>query len=154
MMKASDEQRPLDPDQLIGTWRLQSCEGRSADGQVIYPYGEAPEGMLMYDAHGHMIVILMRRSRPLFVGGDVLRGTAEELRAAFEGFDAYCGTYTLDVSQATVTHHLVAARFPNWVGTDQVRHVTLRQDRLALSTPPILGGGTEWTFSLIWQPAM
>lgn len=153
-MMAADESLPLDPDRLIGTWRLRACEGRSADGQVMYPYGEAPQGMLVYDAHGSMIVILMRRGRPLFASGDVLRGTAEELRAAYEGFDAYCGTYTLDASRGTVTHHLVAARFPNWVGTDQVRYVTLRQDRLELSTPPILGGGSEWTFSLVWQPAM
>jgi hypothetical protein len=120
---------------------------------MMYPFSEVPVGMLMYDAYGSMLVILMRRGRPLFASGDVFRGTAEEIQAAFEGFEAYCGTYTLDASHGVITHHPTAARFPNWVGKDQMRHVTLIQDQLHLSSSPLMAGGTEWTFSLIWQRA-
>lgn len=38
----------------------------------------------------------------------------EEVRAAFMGFDTYCGTYKIDTVKGTVTHQIEGARFPNW----------------------------------------
>lgn len=38
--------------------------------------------------------------------GDMMKGTPEELKAAFEGFDAYCGTYDINDAYSSVTHHL------------------------------------------------
>lgn len=145
--------RPLPEEQLGGTWRLLSCEARSESGEVIYPYGEEPAGMLMYDAAGNMTVVLMRRGRPHFASGDLVKGTAEELKVAFEGFDAYCGRYTVDGASHTVTHHVLASKFPNWVGTEQVRYATVSGDRLDLSSPSLMARGEAWIVSLLWQRA-
>lgn len=145
------EQIPLQPENLIGTWSLISCEGRSSSGDVLYPYGLDPIGMLMYERSGYMSVVLMRRGRPPFKAADPLGGSPEEIRAAFEGCDAYCARYTLDTSQRTVTHHLIASRFPNWEGSEQIRSVSLSEDRLDLSAPPIMVRGMEWTFCLKWE---
>jgi hypothetical protein len=95
----------------------------------------------------------MRRGRPRFAAGDPLDGAPEEIKAAFEGFDAYCGTYTLDEAAGVVTHRVLASRFPNWEGTDQVRRVELDGDRLHLATPPILARGAEWVVAVTWQRA-
>jgi hypothetical protein len=143
----------LEPERLTDTWRLITCEARSAEGAVLYLYGEDPIGTLMYDAKGNMIGIIMRAGRPRFASGDVLNGTSEEVRAAFEGCEAHTGTYEVDAAAGTVTHQIIAARFPNWEGTSQVRHVELNGNRLAIRTPPIALRGTTWTFGLVWERA-
>jgi pimeloyl-ACP methyl ester carboxylesterase len=65
----TDEQRPLALERLIGTWHLQSCEGRSADGQVIYPYIDMAEKALRAKEW-----IMYTRIRTIPVKPDGLRG--------------------------------------------------------------------------------
>jgi len=137
--------------QLTGTWKLISCETRSSNGEVAYPYGKDPFGMLMYDPCGKLFfALLMRRDRPKFASNDPWRGTPEEIKAAFEGFNAYCGTYEVNEEKGTVTHHVEGSMFPNWVGMDQIRFFKYSDDQLLLSTPPILLGGKQSTAHLIW----
>jgi hypothetical protein len=50
-------------EQPIGAWKLGSCEARSSSGEVSYPYGRNPFGMLVYDSDGNVFVLLMRRAR-------------------------------------------------------------------------------------------
>jgi hypothetical protein len=138
-------------DRLVGSWKLVSIYGESTGGEVFYPYGEDPVGLLMYDPPGNMSAVLMRRGRPRFASGDMANGTPQELKEAFEGFDAYCGTFTVDVAKGTVTHHVAASRFPNWEGTDQVRHFELAGDVLRIYSAPILARGTEWTVHVVWE---
>jgi hypothetical protein len=134
---------------LMGTWQYISLSGRNTAGDVIYPYGEHLYGMLMYDPGGNMSALLMNPDRPRFLSGDMMNGTPDELEAAFEGFDAYCGTYTLDEQNATITHHVKGAKFPNWVGTDQVRFYEISGDTLRISAPPIMAHGDEWIFEAV-----
>ena len=133
----------LNEADLIGTWRLNACEGRADDGAVLLLYSDNPEGMLVYNPDGSMMVILMKPDRPLFESPDLLKGTDEEIRTALEGFNAYCGRFVLDPEAGTVTHHLEQALFPNWIATQHVRYVSLEKGQLSLSAPPILVGGIE-----------
>jgi hypothetical protein len=137
-------------EQLVGAWKLVSFEARSSNGEVSYPYGRNAFGMLMYDAGGNVFVLLMRRDRPKFASDDLWRGTPEEIKAAFEGFVAYCGTYEVDEEKGTVTHHVEGSHFPNWAGTDQVRLFKCSGDQLTLSTPPTPLGGRQSTVHFIW----
>ena len=105
----------------------------------------------MYDTKGYMSVLLMRTGRAKFVSGDPLGGSSEEIKEAFEGFDAYCGTYEVNAKEGTVTHHVKGSRFPNWEGTDQLRYFEFFGNRLILKTPPIPALDTEWVVSLIWE---
>jgi hypothetical protein len=98
----------------------------------------------MYDAKGNISALLMNPDHPLFVSGDMKKGTPEEIKAAYEGFDAYCGTYTIDMEKGTVTHHVFGSKFPNWVGTDQVRFFKISGDTLRITAPPILAGSVQW----------
>ncbi len=135
---------------IVGTWRFISMEARSPKGEVIYPYGENIFGRLIYTAEGFMSVLLMNPDRPTFSSGDPMAGTAAEIEAAFRGFDAYCGTYSIDEERATVTHHIQASKFPNWIDTDQVRSFERRHGRLILRAD-IETGGETWKFEAILE---
>ena len=125
---------------LVGTWKFISIVGMNSNGQTFFPYGEKPYGRLMYDSKGNMIVLLMKHERPKFKSDDMATSTCDEIRVAFEGFDAYCGTYLLDREKQTVTHRIEGARFPNWENTDQIRHYSVRSDSLFLSASVPVGG--------------
>jgi len=138
---------------VVGTWRLVSFESRTAGGEVRHQLGPAVKGQLVYDARGYMSAQLMNPERPQFASGDLTQGTEGEVRAAVGGYIAYYGKYTADESRGIVTHHVQGALFPNWVGSEQVRHYRLDGDRLTISTPPIRIGGEDATTVLVWERA-
>jgi hypothetical protein len=105
---------------------------KTESGKRIYPYGEKLFGMLIYTPGGYMSALLMNPDRNKFASNDPKGGTPEEIKQAYEKFDAYCGTYTVDENKGTVTHHVEGAKFPNWVGTYQVRYFELKGDRLQI----------------------
>lgn len=96
-------------------------------------------------------MILMRQGRSIFASGDPLRGSAAEIQEAVEGFDAYGGTYEVDMKKGAVTHPIEVGRFPNWEGTAQVRYFKLMGDQLSLSTPPIPALDQEWVLDVVWE---
>jgi hypothetical protein len=136
---------------VVGRWNLISIQAENPDGDVRYPYGEGPFGMLMYDADGYMSILIMRRNRSKFASGDMFGGTPEELKEAFEGFDAYCGTYEVDEEQSIITHHIEGARFPNFEMMEQVRFFEFFANRLIIKSKPIPSLGTEWVVTLMWE---
>jgi hypothetical protein len=136
---------------ILGPWKLLALKATSKEGRVMYPFGESPTGMILYDPSGYMFYIAMRSDRGNFESGDVLGGTAEEKLAAFESFDAYNGTYEVNFDDKTITHTVEASRTPNWKGTDQVRHFRLSGDRLIIETPAIQAQGSEWVIEVIFE---
>lgn len=135
-----------------GSWRLLSCETRDSSGQIHYPFGEQPGGQLLYDGAGNMSAQLGRTNRARFAAKDPALGTDAEVRDAFAGYIAYFGTYSVDESSQAVTHHVVGASFPNWIGIDLVRHYTFDESgRLRLATPPIEVGGRSLEYVLLWE---
>ena len=139
---------------LIGTWRLTGAELRSTSGKSMYPYGATPRGMLMFDRDGHMTAVMMQPDRPAFASADPTTGTPDEINAAFQGFDACCGTYSVDEDHSTFTYHIEACLLPNWVGMDVSRLVRLEPPRLHLRVVrPYTFGGEEWTGVVSWERA-
>ena len=136
---------------LVGTWRLASAQYRRNDGSIINIYGDDPDGMLMYDADGNMSVQIMARHRPQFAVADRLGGTPEQIQSAFQGYQAYYGTYSINENEHAVIHHLAGALLPNWVGVEQKRFFDLTDNRLTLRTPPLMIGGKEAVGYLVWQ---
>ncbi len=133
---------------LIGTWKFLSVKAVTPKGEAIYPYGETLFGMLIYTTSGHVSVLLMDPDRQKFASDDPFGGTPEEIKEAYEGFDAYCGPYTLDEEKGIITHHLMGSKFPNWVGSDQVRHIQFSGDRMEI-TADIPVKGEQWHFEAI-----
>ena len=136
---------------LLGTWRLVSFEARDSKGQLQFPLGEHASGLLMYDAGGNMSAHVMNNDRPLFATNDPDRGTDAEVRAAFDGYASYFGTYTIDQARQTVTHHVRGAWYPNWIGNDQIRYFKFDGSRLVLSTPPLVSDDQSLEYVAIWE---
>lgn len=152
VIAVSGAQAMSEASRFPGAWRLVSAEYRSMDGTVLdSPWGPEPQGMIMYDAHGNMSAQLGRRERARFAVGDQLRGSSEEIKAAFESYNAYWGRYEVDEHARTVTHHVQQAMFPNWTGSKQVRYYKLEDNKLILTTPPIRRGGQEVIGVLVWE---
>jgi hypothetical protein len=138
-------------ERVVGTWTLVSYEARYPDGRVVPIYGPSPVGRLIYDARGRMSVHIADPRRPRFASPDRLLATDAEVRAAFDGYFGYFGTYGVDERARTMTHHVEGAAFPNYTASDQTRQLTVEGDRLELATPPIARAGERATFHVVWR---
>ena len=142
---------------VVGTWKLLVFEGHSPDGEVSEPFGPSPLGSLTYTASHRMSVHLLQPGRPAFEAGTFREGTDEEVRAAFEGYFGYYGTYSLDVEEeagivtGSVTHHVEGCALPNYIGTDRTRSFELKGGRLTLTTPRETGGEPAVWYRVVWE---
>ena len=120
-------------DRLVGTWRLARFVDTAANGKVTYPFGEHPSGYFVYDPTGHLSVQIMRMPpRPTFAAGDDDKGTDAEVRAAYDGYAAYYGTYRVDEAHSVVTHVVEGSLNPSYTGTEQPRPFRLEGDQLVI----------------------
>ncbi len=138
---------------FVGTWRLISCNAHRRNGQVLPIYGPSPEGRLFYDAAGNMSVHIMQAGRPAFRDPHKFRATEGEMRAAYQGYEAYFSTYEVDWEHCVVNHRVLGGLFPNWTGTIQPRFFRFDGlDRLILSTDPINSPPNRHTVvTLTWE---
>ena len=136
---------------FVGIWRLVVSQFTPADGAIIYPYGKDALGMLIYDRDRHMSVQIMRPDRSAFVSGDLREGTPEEIKAAFDGYVAYFGTYEVNEEESTVTHSIKGSLFPNWIGLNQKRFFEFSGNCLTLKTQPMPAAGTTVYGILVWE---
>lgn len=142
----------MEADKFIGAWRLLSAEFRNEDGTPAEsPYGAQPQGILMYDAQGVMAAQLTQSARAPFAIADRMKGTSDEIKAAFESYQAYWGRFKIDEREKVVTHTVTQALLPNWVGTEQRRYYQFKDGKLHLRTPPVSIGGKRVTGVLIWE---
>jgi hypothetical protein len=137
---------PSIQQRFIGTWKLISYEFTSTTGELSYPRGRDAVGRISYDAAGRMCVQIMQPGRPQFASDDLRQGTPDEMIAAYRGYLAYYGTYTIDETRGIVVHKVEASLFPNYVGTDQMRHYTFSGARLTLEAETELGHA-----KLVWE---
>ncbi len=141
----------MSANQFAGTWKLLSSEMRTSTGEVHYPLGEDCAGSLMFDATGTLSAHLMRRDRPNFASGDIVRGTDDEIKAAYQGYVAFWAHYEVDAAKQELTYVITGSLFPNWVGHTNLRYYEFADDRLTFRTPPFLMAGKEIVGVLIWQ---
>jgi hypothetical protein len=151
VLQVSAQQPSISPGALVGSWSLVSLE-RTATGEApVHPMGVDVVGRLTYEVDGRMSVMLGRRDRPKFAvapGGS--GGTTDEIRAAFQGFVAYYGTYSLNQEKKQVTHTIEFSSLPSWVGTTQTRTVEMSGDRLILLNK-LVADGKQVEDRLVWK---
>ena len=135
---------------LVGSWKLISFHSQDSSGQTAYPFGKDAQGRLIYEPDGRMAVQLMNPNRPGFTSDDPLVTSETDVRAAFGGYTAYYGTYSVNPDERTITHRIEAALLPNWVGTDQRRHFEFDGKYLTLKGLLRLGG-VQGVVSLVWE---
>lgn len=122
---------------LVGAWHLVSVKTVRPNGEVIYPfYGKNPEGLLIYDRSGWMSVQIVSDPKPNVPTGSSREGflaaPLEEKVKAVDGYYAYLGTWTVQESDSTVTHHIKQSLYPGERGSDGVRHLTISGNHLTL----------------------
>ncbi|HKR45548.1 MAG TPA: lipocalin-like domain-containing protein [Paraburkholderia sp.] len=142
-------------EQLIGAWKLVSYVEEPVDGTAAtYPFGEKPQGIIMYTPDGYMSAQLCRQDRVPFASGDWFKGTAGEYEAEASTYIAYTGPFEVDEEKQSLTHSMFISLFPNWIGQTQPRVVKIEGDMLSLSTAtPINSGGKLVNSYLRWQRA-
>jgi hypothetical protein len=117
---------------LVGTWQVLELRDTDASGKTSYPYGEHPKGYIVYDATGRVHVQVMRTpATPPFAADDA-HGTDQEVRAAYDGYIAYFGTYDVDEAQSKVIHRVQGSLMPSYTGTDQPRPIKIVGDDLVI----------------------
>lgn len=130
--------------QFTGHWRLVGFDNFDEKGAA----SPSPfvGGRILYDAHGNMSAQLTHAARkPLSTPS-----TEAERAAAYAGYVAYFGRFTLDESQGSVTHHVEGSTNPNWPNTKLVRYYAFSADgnRLTLSVKNAAG---RVTGTLTWE---
>jgi hypothetical protein len=143
---------------FVGTWRLLEYSFIHEDGSIEHPWGKEVRGYLLYSAEGYMSGNLSpasdwpsRRARlaAAFKGHDSAAALRMARRAGRREYIAYTGRYT--VEGETVTHHVEASLFPNWVGRPEVRYFEFDGDTLTLKTGPVRSGRQIIIAQLVWQ---
>src|SRR6266849_10399061 len=120
--------------QLVGTWRLISRVVRLEDGTAVQEgLGTTPKGYLMYDSSGHMAVQLLRPDRPTAIDcSSSGAAPSDNSPLLLNGYEAYFGTYTIDETNHTVTHHLEGALAAADVGRNLIRQFRVSGDKLTI----------------------
>ena len=134
---------------FVGTWKLVSSQETLSDGTVRpYGFGPHPIGILMYDAKGNMCAQVVNTDRPKWK--DPEKPSPEEVKTAFDGFGGYCGTYTVDETNATMAHHPEVAFDPNLASQPKPRNYRFEGNRLIYSdTDMTPNGESKWV--MVWE---
>ena len=95
---------------LQGTWQLESWTiGYSDRDDFTYPYGEDPQGMLIYSSDGWMSAAINRPQRDPFPGDVSIRKLPDEQKAqAYSSYFHYSGRYL--VKEGDVIHYVTQSR--------------------------------------------
>ena len=140
----------ISKDDLIGTWQLQSWTIGYADREDFsYPYGEEPEGLLIYSNDGWMSAAIAQSGRALLPADVSFRKLPDALKAgAFSSYFHYAGRYR--VLDGDVIHYVTHSLNPNFPGSEQLRHAELDGDTLVLSGKDEAGDVKRF-HSLVWH---
>jgi hypothetical protein len=140
---ATAQQKSL-KEQLAGTWTIVSNDNVAPDGSKRQLFGPNPKGILVLAANGQYAQIIVLPNRPNFKVNNRLEGTPEENMAAVHGTTASFGSWSFDEASQTLIVRNEGGVFPNQVGTESKRTVTLQGDQLRVSNPtPASGGRSE-----------
>jgi len=119
---------------LVGTWRLVSRVVTLEDGTAVQDagLGKTPSGYLIYDSSGHVAAQLMRPDRRMAINCGTPDPAPSQNSQSVNGYDAYFGTYAIDETKHTVTHHLEGALSAADVGKNLVREFQISGDKLTI----------------------
>lgn len=113
------------------------------DQTILYPYGENPQGILIYTLH-EVSVHIMTANRTL--KGNLLE---EQIERAVN-YGGYVGTY--EIKGNTVIHYPKISSVINFLQSPQIRHFTLQDHVLIIQYSFFSEAhGRKAQSQLIWQ---
>jgi len=137
------EHAQVSKGKLVGTWKQVVSEVATSDGKKSFPFGESPNGILIFTEDGHFVQVHIASGSPKFFSNSRPAGTADENKAVVQGSIALFGTYSVDEAKKLVTYTVEASTFPNWDGAVQPRTIDLLTDTQFVNSNPgaSIGGG-------------
>lgn len=123
---------------LVGVWRLLSYfdvdeTGNTREG----PLGPAPQGLLIYDAHGYMSVSMMRTDQSASARGVSGGNASSAPRNPPASFMGYAGKWR--VSGRRAVHEVKVGSHPHLVDTELTREWSVDGDRLTIYGTALIG---------------
>ncbi|MEO8539735.1 MAG: lipocalin-like domain-containing protein [bacterium] len=110
-----------------GAWLLERFESEAADGTLSRPWGDAPSGLLSWDASGYYSVQL---------GPDGVTNGA--------GYISFYGTWKADDGDSgLIVLHVLAGSAPQRVNGDQHRNFQFLEPCLVRMRPPRNPDGSQ-----------
>jgi len=145
---ASQQNHSTVRPRILGAWQLDSRTVRTRGGEILDPVlGQQPIGRLFYDASGRMSLQMMRPDRAQAITTPSNPRDANNQRVVL-GYDSYFGTFQLNESAGTITHHVEGSLFPEDLGKDFVRSFSLDGDTFTLSFTSKSPDGSDVTRTL------
>jgi hypothetical protein len=146
--RASAQSQPGARARILGAWQLESRAVQTGGQEVVDPVlGQQPLGRLFYDASGRMSLQMMRHGRVQAITTPSNPQDATNQRVVL-GYDSYFGTFQLNESAGTITHHVEGSLFPEDLGKDFVRSFTIDGDTFTLSFTSKAPDGADVTRTL------
>ena len=129
---------------IVGTWRLiEFTDLDSTTGKWNYPYGKNPKGYFTYTKND-IVNINISSEFPLKISQDSSKKyTINLYDHIWQNSFGYFGTYSVDLKNSVVTHHVEGGCIPYYIDTDQKRPFTLNGDTL------IIGDNRTWKRVLV-----
>ncbi len=140
----------MDAKEVQRWWKLEAMEVETPAG-VMRPYGDTPEGALVYLPDGRLFMQMARKERPHFPSATLFGWTNEQARQAFDTAVAYYGRYEVDLAKRELRHFVDSSTIPNWSGTTQVRQFELAGDKLVVRYDVPLPGGAAGKVLVRWS---
>ena len=123
----------------IGTWTMVSSDTVNADGKRAPTFGGPATGTLVFGDDGRFSYLFSRADLPKFASNNRNTGTPAENAAVVQGSIATFGTYS--VADNVFTIKVEHSTFPNWIGTEQKRTISVTGDDMKWSNAQGSGGG-------------
>jgi hypothetical protein len=146
----AEAQQPVVQGGVVGTWMLVSETAHQGD-KTTEPLGPNPVGSIMFDRGRRFMLLIARPGLPKFAANKRDAGTPEENKAVLAGMLAFIGTYSVSDADQVLTLHVEASTFPNWIGADQKRSLTLTGDEMKWTNrSPAIGAEVV---EVVWRRA-
>jgi Lipocalin-like domain len=129
-------------EQMIGTWQLVSFECKGDDEVVGYPFGKDPQGTIIYSADGYVSLNIMKGGRSTYVEKDLYERS--DMKYSDLPYLGYSGRYYVNEAWPSVVHDLDVCLFPEWLGPQAPKLITLKYGFLQLSSAGPTGLHERW----------
>jgi hypothetical protein len=134
---------------LEGTWALKQAYEIKPDGSFVYPYGRAPQGIFIVDAHGRYVVEIFGENRAKFPAN---AATLDNYKQAMTTMSVHTGQVAVDITGGLLIFHVVHNGYAERDATTQKRPYQLSGDVLSYKVPAAAEGKVN-TPVTVWERA-
>ena len=117
-------------EQMIGAWQLVSFECKGEDDLVDYPFGKDAQGSIIYTAEGYVSLHIMRTVRSPYIEKALYE--KGDMKYSDLPYLAYSGRYYVNEVWPSVVHDLEVSLYPEWLGLQELKLITLEYGFLQL----------------------